>query len=76
MGKGLCFVLRRGEASLGSYPANSNYPEWIGIRDGVLIDRELVCEHFPAAQIYNRFVWDYLSGLERLPRGIEEYLLE
>ncbi len=54
----------------------SNYPEWIGARQGKLVDRVFVQEHFPQAGSYQRFVLDYLSGATRLPTGIEDYLLE
>lgn len=54
----------------------SNYHEWIGARDGTLVDQAFVWEHFPAAQTYRQFVLDYLAGLDRLPEGIEAYLLE
>jgi putative transposase len=54
----------------------SNYLEWIGARNGRLVDRAFVREHFPVAGSYRQFVLDYLSGLDKLPTGIEAYLLE
>ena len=54
----------------------SNYHEWMGTRHGTLIDRDFVPAFFPAAQTYSQFVLDYLTGLDRLPEGIEAYLLE
>jgi putative transposase len=54
----------------------SNYHEWIGTRDGTLVDLAFVQEHFPAMQTYSQFVLDYLAGLDELPKGIEPYLLE
>ncbi len=54
----------------------SNYLEWIGVRDGKLLDRAFVQEHFPVAGSYRQFVLDYVSGLDKLPPGIEDYLLE
>ena len=54
----------------------SNYHEWIGTRHGTLIDRGFVPAFFPAAQTYSQFVLDYLTGLDKLPEGIEAYLLE
>jgi putative transposase len=54
----------------------SNYHEWIEARNGTLVDRDFVREHFGVAQSYRRFVLDYLAGLDKLPEGIEEYLLE
>lgn len=54
----------------------SNYLEWIGARRGTLVDRDFVQQYFPTAQVYERFVLDYLTGLDKLPEGIEVYLLE
>jgi len=54
----------------------SNYHEWMGTRNGTLIDRDFVQAFFPAAQTYSHFVLDYLTGLDKLPEGIEAYLLE
>ena len=41
----------------------SNYPEWIGVRDGTLLDREFVREHFPSPQGHEEFVFKYLAEL-------------
>jgi putative transposase len=54
----------------------SNYLEWIGARNGKLVDRAFAREHFPVAESYRQFVLDYLGGLDKLPTGIEGYLLE
>jgi putative transposase len=54
----------------------SNYLEWIGARNGKLVDLGFAREHFPTADSYRQFVLDYLGGLDRLPTGIEGYLLE
>jgi REP element-mobilizing transposase RayT len=54
----------------------SNYLEWIGARNGELVDRVFACEHFPVAESYRQFVLDYLGGADKLPTGIEGYLLE
>jgi len=54
----------------------SNYLEWIGLRAGTLVDLEFMREHLPAVQDYRQFVLDYVSGLSKLPKGIESYLLE
>ncbi len=54
----------------------SNYHEWVGIRSGTLVDRAFVHGYFPVGQTYGRFVLDYLAGLDKLPEGIEAYLLE
>ena len=51
----------------------SNYLEWIGERDGTLVDRDFVREHFRSAEDYREFVLDYV--LERgLPKELETYL--
>jgi putative transposase len=38
----------------------SNYPEWVGLRSGELVDRAFVEVHFPAPGDYREFVRDYL----------------
>jgi putative transposase len=51
----------------------SNYLEWIGERNGTLVDRDFVRAHFPSVDDYHDFVLDYL--IERnLPGGLESYL--
>jgi len=51
----------------------SNYLEWVGERDGTLVDRDFVREHFRSAEDYREFVLDYV--LERgLPKELETYL--
>ncbi|MBI1806820.1 MAG: hypothetical protein HYR76_07210 [Ignavibacteria bacterium] len=47
----------------------SNYLEWIGCRDDVLIDREFVKEYFATPDEYKKFVLDY----EPPPREVEQY---
>ena len=54
----------------------SNYLEWIGARDGKLVERAFVQEHFPVVGSYRQFVLDYVSELDKLPLGINDYLLE
>ena len=39
----------------------SNYLEWIGERDGVLVDHSFVQSHFPGAGSYREFVAEYLE---------------
>jgi REP element-mobilizing transposase RayT len=39
----------------------SNYLEWIGERDGTLVDREFVKMYFESPDEYQRFVQDYLA---------------
>ena len=51
----------------------SNYLEWIGEREGTLLDREFVRAHFPTPDSYREFVADYLAQ-RRLPEELEAYL--
>ncbi len=51
----------------------SNYLEWIGERDGKLVDRDFVQNQFPDPNEYRDFVLDYLRSRE-LPEGIRLYL--
>ena len=53
----------------------SNYLEWIGERNGALVDRAFVEEHFPSPRRYQEFVSDYLVE-RRLPEELESYLGE
>ncbi|MBX3057516.1 MAG: transposase [Anaerolineae bacterium] len=52
----------------------SNYHEWIGTRNGKLIDHAFVQEHFPQPGAYQEFVREYLLS-RRHPEGME-YLNE
>lgn len=51
----------------------SNYLEWIGERNGTLVDRDFVRKHFASPQSYQEFVLDYLVTRE-LPKELEAYL--
>jgi putative transposase len=53
----------------------SNYLEWVGERNGTLVDHDFVQEHFPVPEGYRAFVLDYLRERE-LPRGLTVYLRE
>lgn len=53
--------------------AYSNYAEWIGTRDGTLVDTAFVREHFPNPAEYAEFVLDYLRAND-LPDEIKTYL--
>ena len=52
----------------------SNYPEWLGRRDGSLVDRAFVQAYFPTAQVYGQFVWKYALGQDELPAELQSYL--
>lgn len=51
----------------------SNYLEWIGARQGTLVDKEFVKDMFGGKAGYEEFVLDYLIERE-LPMELEEYL--
>ncbi len=54
----------------------SNYLEWIGERDGTLVDREFVAEYYPDPAVYAAEVRDYLLGKKDLPMDIRVVLEE
>ena len=54
----------------------SNYPEWVGARAGSLVDRPFVEGLFETGAAYRAFVEDYVSGLSKLPKGTEAYLID
>jgi putative transposase len=54
----------------------SNYHEWVGTREGMLVDRAFVEGLFAAGAVYEAFVQAYVEGLSKLPSGTEMYLLE
>ena len=66
--------VRHGLASqLEEWPY-SNYPEWLGLRDGTLVDRAFVQAHFQTAADYGHFVWSYVLGQAELPAELAGYL--
>jgi putative transposase len=57
-------------------PANwpySNYLEWIGEREGVLIDHGFVRAQFPDPAAYKEFVADYIRT-RNMPQAVMDYL--
>ena len=52
----------------------SNYLEWIGERNGKLVDKKFVVEHFGTTDAYKAFVISYISGQAILPQGLGDYL--
>jgi REP element-mobilizing transposase RayT len=54
----------------------SNYLEWLGSRNGTLVDRAFIRAHFEGVDAYARLVTDYVADLVRLPRCAEAYLFE
>jgi hypothetical protein len=51
----------------------SNYLEWLGQRDGSLVDREFIEEHFGSTADYQALVMDYLKT-RVLPDEVKTYL--
>ncbi len=49
----------------------SNYPEWVGERDGTLVDREFVRDCFGSANRYREYVWEYVIS-RRHPPELDE----
>jgi putative transposase len=54
----------------------SNYHEWVGAREGSLVDRPFVEGLFATGAAYAAFVGDYVEGLSKLPRGTWAYLID
>ena len=52
----------------------SNYLEWIGKRNGTLIDRSFVQANFGSAANYEKYVQSLLTGQVRLPQALQSYL--
>ena len=61
-------------AELEEWPS-SNYLEWLGLRNGDLLDREFVRDCFGSADQYRQFVLDYVTN-RRLPDGLVKMLKE
>ncbi len=51
----------------------SNYLEWLGQRDGALVDREFIQEHFGSAAEYQELVMHFLKT-RYLPDDVRKYL--
>ncbi len=51
----------------------SNYAEFIGVRNGVLVDREFVAGNFGAPAEYQAFVMDYVPA-EKTQQELRHYL--
>jgi REP element-mobilizing transposase RayT len=51
----------------------SNYAEWVGQRDGTLVDKEFVRQHFSSSEAYQEFVIEHLQTRD-LPEEIQAYL--
>lgn len=53
----------------------SNYREWVGLRDGALVDREFVQEHFSSAEEYVKFAND-VEDEKKSYEKIQKYLFD
>lgn len=51
----------------------SNYLEWIGLRDGTLVDRDFIQEHFNSPEEYRSLVMEYVKT-RCLPDEVTAYL--
>lgn len=51
----------------------SNYPEWLGQRDGSLVDREFIREHFGSPDEYKELVMHFVKT-RYLPEDVRKYL--
>jgi len=51
----------------------SNYLEWIGERDGTLVDRDFIKNQFENAQEYKKFLFEYLRTRD-LPDDVKKFL--
>ena len=40
----------------------SNYLEWLGLRDGTLVNREFIAENFGTGEEYRNFVAEYIQN--------------
>ncbi|MFN2177540.1 MAG: transposase [Anaerolineales bacterium] len=52
----------------------SNYLDWIGERDGKLVDKAFISEHFRDVSDYRGFVFEYLIDEQVIPEGVKKYL--
>ena len=51
----------------------SNYLEWLGQRNGSLVDREFIQEHFGSPSEYQKLVMEYIKT-RYLPDDVRKYL--
>jgi REP element-mobilizing transposase RayT len=52
----------------------SNYVDWIGKRNGALMDRPFIQTFFPDIQRYQQLISDHLQGQHPIPQGLKEHL--
>ncbi len=51
----------------------SNYLEWMGLREGTLVNREFIAEHFVTPEEYKVFVREYIQN-RRLDDDFRKYI--
>ena len=51
----------------------SNYLEWIGEREGTLVDREFIKDQFDNVEEYKKFLFQYLKS-RQLPDDVQKFL--
>ena len=51
----------------------SNYLEWIGERNGTLVDRNFIADQFGSAEEYKKFLFEYLRS-RQLPEDVQKFL--
>ncbi len=53
----------------------SNYLDWIGERDGILVDHDFIKDQFDNAQEYKKFLFHYLKTRD-LPEDVKRFLTD
>jgi REP element-mobilizing transposase RayT len=51
----------------------SNYLEWMGLRNGTLVNREFIAENFGTAEEYRKFVAEYIHN-RRVDEEFQKYI--
>jgi hypothetical protein len=51
----------------------SNYQEWLGIREGTLVDRQFIADNFDSTEEYRKMIMDYVKA-RNLPEDVRRYL--
>lgn len=53
----------------------SNYLEWMNLREGTLVNRDFINEHFGTPEEYKTLIMDYIKN-QNLPDDVRKYLQE
>lgn len=70
-----CNPVRHGLVARPEEWLYSNYREWVGLREGTLVDHAFIQAHFGAVENYEAYVASYLRGEVVLPVGLQSYLV-